>query len=105
MGRCPWCGSTQLYAEFVDIGVGSMQVTPYECCSCDARQFMPDDRSDFAEENRLRWWVGCHHDDCAQSVAVFAMCLARERAEAAGHKDPPPAHFDLSTPNIDWEPR
>jgi hypothetical protein len=31
---CPNCGGTNVEAEFVDIGVGSQQATPYGCLDC-----------------------------------------------------------------------
>jgi hypothetical protein len=39
-GKCPWCGSRNIYADFVDVGVGGegIQVTPYECQVCHAIQ-------------------------------------------------------------------
>lgn len=36
---CPWCKSLDVHAEFVDIGVGQQQVTPYSCGECLAHQF------------------------------------------------------------------
>ena len=83
-------------------GVGSIQVTPYQCNACDASQFMPNQRSEFAEESRLGWWVGCHHDDRAQSIAVFAMCHAHALDEATAPAEPAPAPAAPPTPNIDW---
>lgn len=35
--KCPACGGT-LYCEYVDIGVGMQQVTPYECGDCGWQQ-------------------------------------------------------------------
>lgn len=37
---CPWCGG-ETDAEYVDIGVGHQQVTPFECGACSARQWYP----------------------------------------------------------------
>lgn len=36
--NCPYCNTDSLDAEFVDIGVGRQQVTPYECSVCGAYQ-------------------------------------------------------------------
>ena len=56
---CPWCGSKNIDAHFVDIGVGMQQVTPYEC-SCGARQMNPyheeDNATASAEERACGWW-------------------------------------------------
>lgn len=35
--KCPYCG-TECHAEFVDIGVGMQQVSPYACDECHAVQ-------------------------------------------------------------------
>lgn len=60
--RCPFCGSDQVDAEFVDVGVGGsgMQVTPYHCLDCDAEQMNPDaDRQNAdADESAAGWWKG-----------------------------------------------
>jgi hypothetical protein len=34
--HCPWCMSTDLDADYVDIGVGMQRVTPYRCNNCNA---------------------------------------------------------------------
>jgi hypothetical protein len=59
MRQCPWCGSPDLDAEFVDIGVGQEQVTPYRCTSCDANEMNPyHDNSIATDEERTRgWWA------------------------------------------------
>lgn len=58
MITCPWCGSSDLEAEFVDIGVGAQQVTPYHCCACGADEMNPyDDNARATDEERKRgWW-------------------------------------------------
>lgn len=38
---CPYC-QDQMYAEFVDIGVGSVQGSPYHCQSCGASEIGPE---------------------------------------------------------------
>lgn len=35
---CPYCGSTQIDAEYVDIGVGHQRVTPFYCYACAAEE-------------------------------------------------------------------
>lgn len=35
--ECPYCNG-KAYAEFVDVGVGEVQVTPYQCQECGASQ-------------------------------------------------------------------
>lgn len=40
--ECPYCG-TLCDAEFVDVGVGMEQVTPYMCEGCHAVQIGPYD--------------------------------------------------------------
>ena len=35
--ECPYCNG-EAYAEFVDVGIGSVQVTPYQCQECGATQ-------------------------------------------------------------------
>lgn len=59
--ECPWCGSTDIDAEFVDVGVGStgMQVTPWMCGDCGAQQIgaMNKEQGD-AEERKRGWFRG-----------------------------------------------
>lgn len=61
--KCGWCGSENLTCEFVDIGVGQQQVTPYECISCGATEMSPDhfgnpDHEIDAEDKRRGWYAG-----------------------------------------------
>jgi hypothetical protein len=55
---CPYCGSTNINCEFVDIGVGEIQCTPYGCENCFAVQINPYDESarPDEEEKRIGWW-------------------------------------------------
>jgi len=53
---CLSCGSTDTEAEFVDIGVGSQQVTPYVCHACG-----------YVEGN-------CPHGTCFPECPVVAYC-------------------------------
>lgn len=43
--RCPFCDSSNVDAEFVDVGVGvgGVQVTPYDCGDCGAQEMHPGD--------------------------------------------------------------
>jgi sarcosine oxidase delta subunit len=56
--RCPFCDSTRVDAEFVDVGVGMQQVTPYQCGDCLAQQFNPysDNSAATDEERKVGWW-------------------------------------------------
>lgn len=36
--KCPWCDSNKVDAEFVDVGVGAVQATPWCCYDCGASQ-------------------------------------------------------------------
>lgn len=59
MAECPYCGC-YADAEFVDIGVGYQQVTPYSCGNCDALQMNPynDNSRATEEEKKFGWWKG-----------------------------------------------
>jgi hypothetical protein len=46
---CPYCGE-ECEAEFVDIGVGMQQVTPYECHKCHAYQAGPYDKPEYHQD-------------------------------------------------------
>jgi hypothetical protein len=55
---CPYCGSPS-YAEFVDIGVGMEQCSPYLCENCGASQIGTYDDSNLSsEEERTGWYKG-----------------------------------------------
>lgn len=43
MKQCPICDSTNIDAEFVDIGVGEQQCSPYSCGDCLSWQVGPYD--------------------------------------------------------------
>lgn len=47
---CPDCGGTDLEAEFVDIGVGEQQVTPYHCNTCGWQERNPYDDDELLDE-------------------------------------------------------
>ena len=57
---CPHCGSDQVDAHFVDIGVGLQQASPFHCLDCLAHQFY--DRADATdatpEEQAVGWFKG-----------------------------------------------
>lgn len=57
---CPYCCSRHVDAEFIDIGVGYEQVTPWHCVSCDAREFYDTEEYDGAtpEEQSTGWLRG-----------------------------------------------
>jgi hypothetical protein len=56
---CPFCGSTDVDAEYVDIGVGVQQVTPFMYGACFAVQMNPyHDNSNATSEERARGWYG-----------------------------------------------
>lgn len=58
---CPFCGET-CEADFVDIGIGYQQCSPYHCEACGASQMGPnDDDKDPAlspEERKCGWFRG-----------------------------------------------
>lgn len=55
--KCPYCGG-EAEAEFVDIGVGLQQCTPYGCPACRAVQIGPHDeiRRELTERERQTGW-------------------------------------------------
>jgi len=55
--KCPYCG-TEAEAEFVDIGVGMQQCTPYGCPNCQALEIGPhDEPKELTEvEKRTGWY-------------------------------------------------
>lgn len=58
--QCPFCGSTQLDTDYVDVGVGPMlRVAPYLCMNCGAGEAMPGDRMEraTAEERAVGWYM------------------------------------------------
>lgn len=59
---CRWCGS-RTDAEFVDVGVGLVQVTGGECWECGARErgpYMNDGR--ISEVEQATMWSGPAED-------------------------------------------
>lgn len=55
---CPFCGSENIDADWVDIGVGMQQCAPYTCADCNAQQMNPyhDNKDATEEEKRCGWW-------------------------------------------------
>lgn len=54
--KCPYCGE-EAEAEFVDIGVGLQQSTPYGCPSCHAVQIGPhDELKELTEREKKTGW-------------------------------------------------
>lgn len=65
--KCPWCGSTNVEADWVDIGVGSEQAGPYMCHDCQSTQMNPyheeDNKNATQEELDMGWWKGVYVDE------------------------------------------
>jgi hypothetical protein len=57
---CPWCNSSAVDAEYVDIGVGEQRVTSYTCEACGAQELNPyhDNSRATVEELNKGWWKG-----------------------------------------------
>lgn len=56
---CPFCGAACDNAEFVDIGVGMEQVTPFSCSECGAVQLGMNDFQEASDsEQKLGWGAG-----------------------------------------------
>jgi hypothetical protein len=55
---CPYCDGI-VECEYVDIGVGSQQVTPFQCMECLSTQMTPHhDNSEASEgEKWFGWWL------------------------------------------------
>ena len=55
--ECPWCHSKKVYAEFINVGIGLEQVTPYQCEECGSVQTSPwDDTKRLDEEEKAFGW-------------------------------------------------
>jgi hypothetical protein len=65
---CPFCGSDNVDANFVDIGVGEQQVTAYCCFDCHACQLGPNDHPENAEQEFYGWARCEEHDHSSQMV-------------------------------------
>ncbi len=77
--KCGWCGSENLSCEYVDIGIGRQQVTPYECISCGAVEMSPDhftnpDAEVDPEDRRRGWYAG--PDSHAAAIHLPAMRIS-----------------------------
>lgn len=79
--KCPWCGSANVDAEFVDIGVGLQQVTPYRCWDCDALQLGPHSDNATELERRVSWYAPQYPlpFDLCPGVAALEADLERAR--------------------------
>lgn len=57
---CPFCGSSHVEYDEVDIGVGMIQCGPAGCAECNSFQFRPGEDTSFAtpEEVTVQWWKG-----------------------------------------------
>jgi hypothetical protein len=87
---CPYCGCGDTWAEFVDVGVGHQQVTPYICENCGAYQTSPwmedEDREKLSPiERKTGWYMGpphmCPHryKDVGASSPVYVCEICKER--------------------------
>jgi len=57
--NCPYCGR-ECEAEYVDVGVGMVQVTPHACADCFAIEIGPYDKIDralTAREKETGWYA------------------------------------------------
>ena len=66
MRQCPICDSTNIDAEFVDIGVGEQQVTPYVCGDCGSWQVGPYDEPQTGLVILHGWYVNEENPDLEQ---------------------------------------
>jgi hypothetical protein len=54
---CPYCGHPETHAEWVDVGIGSIQCGPYHCEQCEATEIGPHDTAgELTEEERRTGW-------------------------------------------------
>lgn len=82
---CPWCGSFDIDAEFVDNGVGMQQVSPYLCGRCGASEFYPNDHESdkpTRAEKRRGWWAGPPEQMTPDAAEAFIAEELRERLGA-----------------------
>lgn len=72
--KCPCCDSNEVDAEYVDVGVGSVRCTPYQCYACGASEIdwrhfagatdeyyeghVHTDPAPTQEELKRGWWKG-----------------------------------------------
>jgi hypothetical protein len=79
--KCPWCFSSYVYAEFVDVGVGGVgvQVTPYGCESCHSYQFdYGEKRENVSEEEwKVGWYQGEWLRDAIQRHSNYMLSMRR----------------------------
>lgn len=54
--RCPWCESEKVFAEFGNHEGRDVQLTPYECHACGARQINPLSGIKVSVEEKVRGW-------------------------------------------------
>ena len=60
---CRWCGTTT-YAEFVDVGVGMVQVTGGHCPECWGLELAPHQiDGPITEVEMATGWLGPYEDD------------------------------------------
>jgi hypothetical protein len=56
---CPYCGDPNAEADWVDVGVGFEQCTPFFCWNCEACQIGPYDKTyetQMTDEERKTGW-------------------------------------------------
>lgn len=56
--NCPYCDSTRVTCDEVDIGVGYQQCGPYGCDDCHAVEMSHDDPNATEEERKKGWYKG-----------------------------------------------
>ena len=93
--RCGWCGSAELDAEFVDVGVGArgVQVTPYNCGYCGAQELgahSPHASQVLPEEARRGWLLPrLEHIGGAAAVCILREFVGEALATHVGTKASP----------------
>lgn len=60
---CPFCKNKECEAEFVDIGVGEIQSSPYICEKCGSYQQNPTYEFTGTEEERKIGWIKGNWND------------------------------------------
>lgn len=53
---CPYCGDANCEADWVDVGIGSVQCGPYHCMSCMASEISYLDKRDLTEKEKDTGW-------------------------------------------------
>ena len=74
--RCPWCYSTHVSAEFVDVGVGMMQCSPYGCDDCHSYEIRDREKRP-GEKLRSGWREGEWYRTVMQRHSNFMLRMRR----------------------------